>query len=123
VPDGDLDAMALCDANLGGLAAEPQKYATYRREVREEYSNVPDADYFRARLAIIDKLLARPKLFTSPLGQAWEERARENLGAERARVSAELTRLSGTGDVPERSAPRTGGGRADSPSFFARQRD
>src|SRR5699024_2064053 len=44
VPDGDLDAMALCDANLGGLAAEPQKYATYRREVREEYSNVPDPD-------------------------------------------------------------------------------
>ena len=119
VPDGDLDAMALCDANLGGLAAEPQKYATYRREVREEYSNVPDADYFRARLAIIDKLLARPKLFTSPLGQAWEERARENLGAERARVSARLARLPGEPADPPPSGGRTG----ENVSFFARGAD
>lgn len=123
VPDGDLDAMALCDANLGGLAAEPQKYATYRREVREEYSHIPDEDYYRARLTIIDKLLARPKLFTSPLGHVWEERARENLGAERARVSAELAKLS-AGPADAADHPRDArGGRAENPSFFAGQPD
>ncbi|MPV48481.1 hypothetical protein GCG21_00340 [Pseudactinotalea sp. HY160] len=118
VPDGDLDAMALCDANLGGLAVEPQKYATYRREVREEYSEVPDLDYFRARIAIIEKLLGRAKLFTSPLGQAWEERARENLTAERARVSAQLAKLSGA-PAPTAEPPAREMGAHPERSFFA----
>lgn len=103
VPAGDLDAAALCDANLGSLAVEPQKYATYRREVRQEYAHIPDEDYLQARIAIIDKLLARPALFVSPMGQAWESQARENLQAERTQVAAHLTTLTGaeTAAAPE----------------------
>lgn len=92
-PPDDIDAQALCDADLGGLAAEPQRYEAYRREVREEYAHIPERDYAEARLAIITRLLERKKLFASPLGRAWEDRARDNLRAERARLEHELETL------------------------------
>lgn len=92
-PEGDMDAQALCDADLGGLAAEPQRYEAYRREVREEYGHIPQRDYVEARLAIVTRLLARTHLFRSPLGQAWEDAAHENLTAELARLTHELHTL------------------------------
>lgn len=92
-PPDDIDAQALCDADLGGLAAEPQRYASYRREVRAEYAHIPERDYVEARLAIVTRLLERRQLFASPLGQCWEDRARDNLQAERSRLQVELTAL------------------------------
>lgn len=96
-PPDDIDAQALCDADLGGLAADPQRYEAYRREVRAEYAHIPERDYVEARLAIVTRLLERRHLFASPLGRAWEDRARDNLRAERARLERELAEL------PERS--------------------
>ncbi|WP_174791102.1 HD domain-containing protein [Occultella kanbiaonis] len=92
-PATDIDAQALCDADLGGLAAEPQKYEAYRREVREEYRHIPQRDYLEARLRIVTKLLGRTHLFRSPLGRDWEDAARENLNAELARLTSELATL------------------------------
>ncbi|WP_187368426.1 hypothetical protein [Ruania zhangjianzhongii] len=113
-PKGDIDAQALCDADLGGLAAEPQRYAGYRKEVRAEYAHIPREDYVRARLAIVTKLLGRAYLFQSPMAQDWEDAARENLTAELDRLTAEAARLtaegteaSGAGPT-DRSAPDPG---------------
>lgn len=92
-PADDIDAQALCDADLGGLAAEPQRYESYRREVRAEYAHIPERDYVEARLAIVSRLLERRQLFASPLGQGWEDRARDNLQAEQSRLRHELTAL------------------------------
>ncbi|WP_175477206.1 hypothetical protein [Ruania alba] len=92
-PKDDIDAQALCDADLGGLAAEPQRYQAYRREVREEYQHIPDRDYVEARLAIVTKLLNRNRLFKSPMAQPWEDAARENLAAELDRLTAKLEKL------------------------------
>ena len=92
-PKDDIDAQALCDADLGGLAAEPQRYAGYRKEVRAEYAHIPQEDYVRARLAIVTKLLGRAYLFQSPMAQDWEDAARENLTAELDRLTAEAERL------------------------------
>lgn len=100
-PPDDIDAQALCDADLGGLAVEPQRYEAYRREVREEYAHIPDRDYVEARLAIVSRLLDRKHLFSSPLGQAWEDRARDNLRAEKARLEAELKTLPPRGEGEE----------------------
>ena len=97
-PPDDIDAQALCDADLGGLAAEPQRYEAYRREVRAEYSHIPERDYVEARLAIVSKLLERRALFASPLGRAWENAARDNLRAERERLQHELEELPERGD-------------------------
>ncbi|MFH5824863.1 hypothetical protein [Georgenia sp. AZ-5] len=86
----DIDSLALCDADLAVLAADPQHYRAYRRAVRAEYEHLPARHYVEARKAIVTKLLARRHLFVSPMGAQWEDIARENLRAELERLEAEL---------------------------------
>ncbi|MCC2334208.1 HD domain-containing protein [Cellulomonas wangsupingiae] len=89
----DIDCAVLCDADLAMLATEPQRYKAYLNDVRAEYSHLPVEDYVRARVRILHKLLARPSLFVSPLAQAWEEPARQNVSAELQRLEKELAKL------------------------------
>ncbi|MDO4243990.1 MAG: hypothetical protein Q4C85_09600 [Actinomyces sp.] len=93
LPSTDIDASALCDADLGTLAVDPQQYKKYRALVREEYAHIPTAHYLRGRLAIISRLLQRETLFSSPLGARWELPARENLEAEKRKLEDEMARL------------------------------
>lgn len=90
---GDFDCAVLCDADLGGLAAEPQRYKEYQANVRAEYAHIPTEDFLHARITIITKLLARDSLFTSPMGASWEDAARQNLSAELQRLKKEQSRL------------------------------
>ena len=108
LPHNDIDALALNDADLGTLAVEPQQYKRYRRMVREEYAHIPVEDYLRARLTIITRLLDREMLFSSPLGQRWERPARQNLQAEKQRLTDELARLR-----PDEADKADGAGRTD----------
>lgn len=89
----NIDAQALCDADLGSLAVEPQKYRSYRENVRREYDHVPLLDYLEARTAIIKRFLDRPHIFTTPMATQWEDAARENLTAELQRLEAERERV------------------------------
>ncbi|WP_259390825.1 hypothetical protein [Actinomyces sp. 2119] len=90
----DMDAAALADADLGALAVDPQTYKEYLRLLREEYAHVPLASYLETRLVIVGRLLEREKLFHSPLGEHWERPARQNLKAERQRLTEKLARLT-----------------------------
>ena len=124
-PTGDPDCAVLCDADLAMLAAEPQRYKAYLAEVRAEYAHLPVEEFVRARIAILRRLQQRPQLFASPMGQAWEEPARQNLDAELQRLERELSEIeaaqrtaapaSGTAvsDTPEE--PVTGGSEQGSP--------
>ncbi len=86
---GDTDGAALCDADLGVLASPPAAYAVYAAEVRQEYGFVPDAAFRAGRAGVLERLLARPRLFHTPYGAAhWEATARYN-------VTAELSLLTG----------------------------
>lgn len=89
----DVDAQALCDADLSGLAAEPQKYKEYRKNIRAEYSHIPVQDYLDARISILQKICARPRIFLSPMAQGWEEPARQNITAELCKLETERTAL------------------------------
>jgi len=91
-PDSS-DCAVLCDADLAVLASEPQRYREYIRDVREEYSHIPDRKFLEARKSIVNKLLGRQQLYASPLGASWELRARQNLAAEASRIDKELERL------------------------------
>ena len=113
LPHNDIDALALNDADLGALAVEPQQYKRYRRMVREEYAHIPVEDYLRARLTIITRLLDREVLFSSPLGQRWERPARQNLQAEKQRLTDELARLRP--DEADSANRASSASRADSP--------
>ena len=97
----DFDCAVLCDADLAMLAAEPQRYRAYLEEVRAEYAHLPLEKFVRARIAILERLLGRDKLFASPLGAAWEESARQNVGAELHRLTKELARIEAAQAPPE----------------------
>lgn len=91
---GDGDAAVLSDADLALLSSEPQRYKEYLRAVREEYAAIPLPAFLQARRAIVSRFLARPTIYASPMGHAWEEAARQNLQAEQARIGKELARLA-----------------------------
>ncbi|ANC32580.1 hypothetical protein [Isoptericola dokdonensis] len=101
---GDFDSAVLNDADLGMLAAEPQRYKEYIAEIRAEYAHIPLSDYLDARIKVITKLLGRPRLYSSPLGITWEEPARQNLEAELHRLAKERKRLEA--ESPAGPAPR-----------------
>ncbi|MET9916168.1 hypothetical protein ABZZ04_03670 [Streptomyces sp. NPDC006435] len=80
---GDTDGEVLCDADLAILAADPQHYAAYTAQVREEYGFVPDDAFREGRATVLRQLLGLPRLFRTPYGaDRWEQRARRNLLTE-----------------------------------------
>ena len=100
----DLDAQVLSDADLAAVAATPQEYKKYRQLLREEYGHVDDLTYLRARRLVVRHLLARPSVFQSPRGQAWETRARENLEAELAKLDEAIGKLDPSDSAPNGEA-------------------
>lgn len=86
--DDDHAGMVLCDADLAILAAGEDRYAAYVRGVRSEYAHVSDEDFAAGRSAVLRDLLAKPTLFHLPTARGrWEQRARENVQRELARMS------------------------------------
>ncbi|MFC8799103.1 hypothetical protein ACFT2C_15310 [Promicromonospora sp. NPDC057138] len=89
----DFDAAVLNDADLAMLAAEPQRYKEYKSAIRAEYAHIPTDVYLKARIRVLERLLARKSLFLSPMGAAWEEPARQNLDMELHRLRKEQAKL------------------------------
>jgi predicted metal-dependent HD superfamily phosphohydrolase len=83
-PD-DLAGQALCDADLGILAAPRDRYDAYVAGVRREYAFLGDADFAAGRAAVLRDLAARERLFHTKYGREhWEPAARANLARELA---------------------------------------
>lgn len=89
-PRADVDAQVLVDADLASLAVPPQEYKKLRENLRAELAELSDVEYFRARSAVIKRLLAFDPIYQSPLGEAWESAARSNLEAELAKIESAL---------------------------------
>jgi predicted metal-dependent HD superfamily phosphohydrolase len=87
-PADELASALLDDADLAILASAPERYADYAAAVREEYSQVPEAAFRAGRRAILVDLADRPRIYRTPAAyQAWEALARDQVGAEIARLS------------------------------------
>lgn len=83
-PD-DVAGGLVSDADLAILAAAPDRYARYVRQVRAEYVHVPDDAFRVGRAAVLRSLLdAGPLYRTAFAAEHWEDRARANLAAELA---------------------------------------
>jgi predicted metal-dependent HD superfamily phosphohydrolase len=81
--DDDHRGQVLCDADLGVLASDPERYASYTAGVRREYAHIPDPDFAAGRAAVLRDLLAKPTLFhTAAARSRWEDRARANITRE-----------------------------------------
>jgi predicted metal-dependent HD superfamily phosphohydrolase len=80
---GDVNGGVLSDADLAILAADQRRYAEYVAAVRAEYAAVPDAQFNRGRLAVLQDLTGKPRLFhTAHARTHWEDTARTNVAKE-----------------------------------------
>jgi len=89
--DGDDQRVgrAFHDADLWILSAEPDRFAAYCREVREEYAFVPEAAYRLGRAEVLRGFAGRDRIYRTDHAAAdWEPRARVNLDRELARLAA-----------------------------------
>jgi predicted metal-dependent HD superfamily phosphohydrolase len=84
---GDRNGALLTDADLAILAATAEAYRDYARAIRAEYAHVPEAAFHFGRAAVLEGLLALPRLFHTPeLRTRWEEPARRNISGELAQL-------------------------------------
>lgn len=83
----DGNGAALSDADLGILAAEPERYDDYTEAVRREYAYLGDEEFRIGRAQVLLNLLNRDPLFHSEHGRrVWQELARANLQRELDRL-------------------------------------
>ena len=81
-PD-DLAGRVLSDADLAILAAPADRYAEYAATVREEYQHVSDEEFRVGRAQVLEGLLEKESLFSTPYARiSWEAAARANIAAE-----------------------------------------
>ena len=86
-PAGEPDAPLFLDFDLAILGAPPDEYRAYARAIRTEYRWVPAVLYRSRRAELLEGLLQRPAIFlTDQFRARFEQRARENLHAEIARL-------------------------------------
>ncbi|WP_181954212.1 DUF4031 domain-containing protein [Kocuria coralli] len=72
----------LSDADLAVLGGTPAEYAAYVRRVREEYAEVPDTYFARARLSVLGSMDPSGLYRTGKARELWGAQARENLATE-----------------------------------------
>jgi len=76
------DEKVLVDIDLAILGASEARFAEYERQIREEYSYVPELLFRLKRREILQSFLDRPVIYNTPaLHQQLEARARANLVA------------------------------------------
>jgi predicted metal-dependent HD superfamily phosphohydrolase len=79
-PSEGNDAGVLVDVDLSILGDSPDRFDEYERQVREEYSWVPEVLFKRERKKILEDFLARPAIFnTEQFRDRYERQARANL--------------------------------------------
>lgn len=77
------DLPYLLDIDLSVLGQAWVNYEVYAREIRLEYAAYPDESYRPGRKAVLERMLARERLFQTELFfERFEARARENLARE-----------------------------------------
>ena len=99
-PDrSDLGARLLVDADLAALAASPQQYREFLSHFRAEALHLSEVDFLRARRHVLQRLVNRTHIFSTPIASQWEDAARENLEAELGATERKLRSLQV--EIPE----------------------
>jgi predicted metal-dependent HD superfamily phosphohydrolase len=81
--NGDADTDVLLDADLAILGAAEARYDRYAAAIRQEYANVPQADYRIGRAKVLQHFLAMPRIYrTAVMFAEGEKPARVNLERE-----------------------------------------
>ncbi|QMW67027.1 hypothetical protein H4N58_03570 [Mumia sp. ZJ1417] len=81
-PD-DIEAAAVCDADLSILGQDEARYDRYAAAIRTENDYLPAADYRQLRAMVMSRYQNRPRIFvTEPGYRLWESSARANITRE-----------------------------------------
>nr|MBI4156127.1 N-methyl-D-aspartate receptor NMDAR2C subunit [Candidatus Woesearchaeota archaeon] len=79
VPNG-IDARVLIDIDLSILGKSPQEFDEYEKNIRKEYSWVPEDKYREGRSAILKRFLDRSEIYLTDFFRSkYEIQARENI--------------------------------------------
>ena len=74
------DQQLLVDIDLAILGAQPERFAEYEQQVRQEYHHVPGLIFNWKRKQILKAFLARSPIYATPeLNAIFEQQARQNL--------------------------------------------
>lgn len=85
----DVTTSAFCSADLAILAADPSEYSDYVNQVRTEYGFLDETVWRGGRAAVLNGFLERATIFDTRIVPAgWEQRARANIAAELAAMTA-----------------------------------
>jgi len=80
VPEDDRLTQWVLDVDLSSLGAPPEEFDQDSANIRKEYNFVPDDDYRKGRVKILQSFLDRPRIyFTDACHDRFEEQARANL--------------------------------------------
>ena len=83
------DAPLLVDIDLSILGQTPDRFWKYEDQIRKEYEWVPQEIFSTKRAEILERFLAREKIFhTEPFFTKYEKQARQNLAASVERLRA-----------------------------------
>ena len=89
--DGSLhpDAPILVDIDLSILGQASDRFWNYEDQIRKEYEWIPQEIFSTKRAEILERFLAREKIFnTEPFFTRYEKQARHNLAASIERLRA-----------------------------------
>ncbi len=81
----DVDAQVLLDADLAILGSDEATYGNYAESIRLEYAWVPEPQYRTGRAQVLQKFLAKPRIYHHLLDL--EKPARRNIAAEIERLT------------------------------------
>jgi predicted metal-dependent HD superfamily phosphohydrolase len=82
-----VDAPLLVDVDLSILGQGENRFWEYEHQIREEYAWVPEATFNAKRAEILERFLARERLYaTDSFYQRYEKQARSNLQASLQRL-------------------------------------
>jgi len=85
--DVDADAGLTVDVDLSILGKSEKRFSEYERQIREEYAWVPQPLFTAKRAEILQRFLARPRIFaTDWFLEKYERQARQNLEASIAKL-------------------------------------
>lgn len=77
----DPDENLLVDIDLSILGSSPEEYEQYRTDIRKEYAIVPEADFNKGRISVLESFLHHPIFVTEGFTNL-EARARMNIRRE-----------------------------------------
>ncbi len=85
----DADAALMVDVDLSILGREEARFFEYEDQIRREYAWVPEEVFAPRRAEILERFLARKRIFaTEWFGKKYEAAARRNLAVSVARLKA-----------------------------------